>query len=193
MSSISVYQVYVLDKCSNEKSTVHFRALHWFSCSILILAKNSSWNLDSYFYPLNYGSLYSRFWISSSLWKKFHSGVFKYEIAIIISILLICTIKRHISTFPKLWCAYKTELLNASVFLNHTCYRNLLRLSLAKTCVCLEQWFMCSCSLSPGSIVAICWNIPIHDLRGWLQNQFLCVCVSSTLLIVFCFDLRFSC
>lgn len=109
--------------------------------------------------------------------KKISFRSLQKWIAIIISILLICTIKRHISTFPKLWCAYKTELLNASIFLkSYMCYRNLLRLSLAKTCVCLEQWFMCSCSLSPGNIVAIYWNISIHDLRDWLQNQFFFVC-----------------
>lgn len=101
-------------------------------------------------------------------------------IVIIISILLLCTIKRHKSTFSKLWCAYKTELLNESFFFKSCmCYRNLLRLSPTKTCICLEQWFTCSCSLSPGSIIAIWWNIPVYDCKDCFPNIFFCVCVCA--------------
>lgn len=122
------------------------------------------------------------------IFEKNVFGSLQIWIVIIISILLLCTIKRHKSTFSKLWCAYKTELLNESMFFKSCmCYRNLLRLSLTKTCICLEQWFTYSCSLSPGSIIAIWWNIPVYDRKDCFPNFFFCVCVHFLVIIILIF------
>lgn len=116
------------------------------------------------------------------IFEKFVFVSLQIWIVVIISILLICTIKRNKSTFSKLWCAYKNQTFKwKCVFKSSMYYRNLLRQSLhmlrAMIHMLLQQ--------CPGSITDIWWNRPAQHLTGCFSNQF--CCVSSYLLIVVIF------
>lgn len=118
------------------------------------------------------------------IFEKFVFVSLQIWIVIILSILLICTIKRNKSTFAKLWCAYKSRTFKwKCVFKSRMYYRNLLRQS-HKDLHKLRAMIHVLLQLCSGSIPDIRWNRPAQHLSGFFFSSQFCFVSSYSLIIV---------